>query len=271
METTKQKVGRPKKTRPSELKRDTMETLFDKLEVKDRQYYLVSDATPITYQIRSKNTRHNPLQFFDGQMSRAIRYATNQTSLFEDEQEGEVLLGTVVFEDGTLFVKKENRLLQLLLSILHPDKGVVFDELDPEAEAEEDIDEIKLKVEAQAMAFDMEIEDLEAIGRVVLRSGVDKLSSKELRRDMAIWAGSNAKEFIELSQDTDIKLRNLALRAMDFGLIGVRDDNTTLYWTDTDKVICKLPFGTRPAVGLANYFKTDEGIDVVEALSLKLS
>ena len=39
--------------------------------------------------------------------NRELRYATNQKSVFVDEQEGPVTLEHIVFEDGTLYVPKE--------------------------------------------------------------------------------------------------------------------------------------------------------------------
>ena len=66
--------------------KETHETQVDDWEVKDRTYYLNSHHTPVTYTIPSRHTRKHPLLYFDAEKieQRALRYATNQPSPFED-------------------------------------------------------------------------------------------------------------------------------------------------------------------------------------------
>lgn len=241
---------------------------------KDRTYILVSKATPITYQLRSRHTQHNPLTHFDGQFPRAMRYLTNQNEIFVDKQDDKVaVLGAVLFEDGKLTVRKENTTLQKFL-LHHPDNelngGSTFKEFDPEKVAQDELDKLEDQYEAIRTALEMDVAGLEAIGRVLFKSKVDMLNSGELKRDVVLYARNNPSKFIELANDSDIKLRNLANRAVDLKIIGIKDDNTTVFWTDTKKVIIKLPFGGNPYSSLAQYFKTDEGIEVMEAIGVKL-
>ena len=51
--------------------------------------------------------------------NRELRYATNQRSVFVDEQEGPATLKHIIFEKGFLQVNKNNPTLQKFLS-LHP-------------------------------------------------------------------------------------------------------------------------------------------------------
>ena len=97
----------------------------EKWEIKDRNYYLVNDMSPITYTLASKHTRRFPLLHFDEKegYNREIRYATNQKSVFVDEQDGMATLEHIVFENGTLHVPKEKQSLQKLLSLYHPHKN----------------------------------------------------------------------------------------------------------------------------------------------------
>ena len=81
-------------------------------EIKDRTYVLTSDGTPVNYLLNPKHSRNKPLQYFDGTRQRALRYATNQSSVFVDEQQGDVIIGRITFTDGKLVVPKENILLQ---------------------------------------------------------------------------------------------------------------------------------------------------------------
>ena len=57
----------------------TKETIAPKWEIKDRRYYLLHGAEPLTYTLGSKNSRRHPLLWFDPSKSeqRELRYATN--------------------------------------------------------------------------------------------------------------------------------------------------------------------------------------------------
>ena len=59
-------------------------------ELKDRVYKLTKDRTPLSCMIPSRNNSRNPLLYFDEAKgyNRALRYARNQKSCFEDEQDG---------------------------------------------------------------------------------------------------------------------------------------------------------------------------------------
>jgi len=244
-------------------------------ELKDKVYILLSEATPISYQLRSRHTKYSDLTYFDGQEPRALRYCTNQRDIFIDKQSDIVVLGAIVFEDGKLMVPKNNTTLQKFL-LHHPDNkengGSIFAEFDPDKKAQEDLDILEKQQEAINTAFELEISDLEAVGRVLFKSKVDNMPTGELKRDLVIYARNNPIKFMELVNDSDIKLRNLAIRAVDMGIIGIKDDNTTVYWNDkSKKVITKLPFGSNPYSSLSQFFKTDEGVEVMQSIGVKLS
>ena len=107
--------------------------------------------------------------------------------------------------------------------------------------------------------------------RTELGSSVGALSSKELKRDAYRFARKNPKLFMELSQDEDIKLRNLANRAVEQGIIMLTDDNTVFKFASNDKKILTVPFDQHPYAALAQYFKTDDGIDLMKSLTKKLA
>lgn len=241
---------------------------------KARTYILTQKATPITYQLRSRDSRHNPLQYFDGGGLRALRYLSNQKEIFVDSQNDNLaILGTILFEDGKLQVSAQDTTLQFFL-LHHPDNeingGSRFREFDPEAVAKDELDILEQQYEAIKIALEMDIADMEAIGRVLFKSKVDTMPTSELKRDVTLYARNNPVKFIDLANDSDIKLRNLANRAVDLKIIGIKDDNTTVYWTDSKEVIVKLPFGSNPYSSLAQYFKTDDGAEVMASIGVKL-
>ena len=71
-----------------------------------------------------------PLLYFDEEtgINRPLRYARNQNSPFQDEQDDNAILEPIVFEDGFLFVPKTNQILQKFLA-LHPANGSIFVEI----------------------------------------------------------------------------------------------------------------------------------------------
>lgn len=240
-------------------------------EVKDRIYILTNGRTPVNLILRSRHHLNKPLQYFDGTITRSLRFASNQTSVFEDEQYGDVTLPAIVFKDGKLVVPKEQVLLQQFLSLYHPDNGSEYEEFDPNKTAEMDIASEEEKLDAQNVVRDMDIEELEAIARVALDANVSTMTSKEIRRDMLVYARNNPSEVMDLAQDENIKLRNIAVRAVEMGIIFIKDDNRTVCWNNKTKdKIVTIPFGENVYSALGAYFKTDDGLDVLQGITNKL-
>ena len=150
---------------------------------------------------------------------REIRYATNQDSPLVDEQKGECTMGHIRFLDGSLKVPKELQNLQILLSLYHPLKGKLYEEFSAVEQAEDDLDILFLQNDAVNAARDMDIDQAEAIVRVEVGSDVGKMSSKELKRDLLLLARKNPALFIELANDENVHLRNVAIRAQEAGII----------------------------------------------------
>lgn len=129
-------------------------------EIKDRNYYLSNDLSPLTYTLASKHSRRFPLIYFDKETGeqRELRYATNQNSPFVDEQNGMVTLEHVVFRNGTLSVPKEKQSLQKLLSMYHPYRNKKYKELDTVVEATNEIEDIEIEFAALSAARDLDID-----------------------------------------------------------------------------------------------------------------
>jgi hypothetical protein len=241
-------------------------------EIKDRTYILKGNRSPITWTIQSKHTSRKPLLYFDevkGE-NKEIRYATNQKSLFVDEQDGFATLGHIIFLDGVLEAPRQMQSLQKLLSLYHPLTNVLWEEVDEAAEAADEVEVMELEIEALSLVRSLDIEHLEAIMRTELGSSVATMTSKELKRDAYRFAQNNPTLFIELSEDEDIKLRNLANRAVESGILQLTDENTVFKFPNGKKVMT-VPFDQHPYGALAQYFKTDEGVDLMKSIMKKLS
>ena len=255
----------PKVIKEEEIKKDTW-------EIKDRSYQLSLDSFPITFTLNSRHTLRYPLLWFDektGQQEE-IRYATNQNSPLVSEQKGQVTLGHVVFKDGVLHVPKEKQNLQKLLSIYHPALNKKYTELNPVAEAEDDLEYFELEAHALNSALDMDIDQAEAIIRVEVGSRVNKMTSKEIRRDLLLLAKKNPYLFLELANDDNVQLRNVAIVAAENGIIVLSQDQRTFTWGENGRKLMTVPFDENPYSAMAAFFKTDEGVQVFRSIEKRL-
>ncbi len=245
----------------------------EKWEIKDRNYYLVNDMSPITYTLASKHTRRFPLLHFDEKegYNREIRYATNQKSVFVDEQDGMSTLEHIVFENGTLHVPKEQQALQKLLSLYHPHKNKKYKELDVVKDATDDLDDLDAEFEALSTARNIELDHAEAILRVEMGSNVNRMSSKELKRDILLFAKRNPYLFLELANDENVELRNTAIKAVEANVINLSQDQRTFSWSGNGKKLVNVPFEENPYSAFAAYLKTDEGVEVFQSIQKKLN
>ena len=242
-------------------------------EIKDRTYILNGPQSPLTYKIPSKHTMRHALLWYDEETKeqREIRYATNQNSPFKDEQKGEATLGHIVFRDGSLYVKKENQALQKILSLYHPLKDKRYREVDEVVIAQDELVDLELEIDALNMARTIDVDQAEAILRVEMGSKVAEMSSKEIKRDLLVFAKKNAKLFLDLANDENVQLRNFAIKATEAGIIKLSSDQRTFMWASNQKKLMTVPFDEHPYSAMAQFFKTDEGLDIFKSIEKKLS
>jgi hypothetical protein len=237
-------------------------------EIKDRIYYLKSKRKPLSYSIRTSN-----LFWFDKEAGyeREIKYCQNQRTCFVDEMKGDQRLEHVVFRGGVLFVEKEKTVLQKFLSLYHPHKDTIFYEHKPEVIAEHQIDTLELEADAILMAREIDIDMAEAIMRVEKGSEVSKMSSKELKRDLLLFARNNPNLFLELASDDNVHLRNLGIKAVEEGILKLSRDQRHFTWGSTNRKLMTVPFDEHPYTALAHWFKTDEGMEIYSQVEKRLS
>jgi len=241
-------------------------------EIKDRIYYLKGNKSPLTLTIPGKHTRKHALLYFDptSGKQREIRYATNQDSPLVDEQKGECTMGHIRFHDGTLTVKKEQQNWQNLLSLYHRIKGKLYEEFSAVEEAEDDLDMLDLQIDALNAARNMDVDQAEAILRVELGSKVSSMSSKEIKRDLLLFARNNPQLFISLANDDNVQLRNVAIRAAEAGIINLSPDQRTFTWGSNGRKLMNVPFDENPYSAFAAFLKTDEGVEIYKSIDKKL-
>ena len=120
------------------------------------------------------------------------------------------------------------------------------------------------------LARQMDIDQMEAILRVEMGSQVSKLSTKELKRDLLLFARQNPGLFLNLAQDENIILRNFAINAREAGIIDLSPDQRTFKWASNGRKLMTVPFDENPYSAMAAWFKTDEGLEVYKSIEKKL-
>ena len=179
-------------------------------------------------------------------------------------------LGHIIFRNGNLFVEKEQSILQKFLSLYHPSNGILFSEFNAEVEAGDDLDVLEIQLQAMNGAKTMDVDRAEAILRTEYGSDVSKMASKELKRDLIVFAQRNPKLFLELASDDNINIRNLGIKAVEQGIIKLSADQRTFTWGSTGRKLITVPFDENPYSALGTWFKTDEGIEVYQTVEKKL-
>jgi hypothetical protein len=227
--------------------------------------------------IATKNTRSKPLLYEDAAKSttRALRYAENKPTPFEDEQSGQVILSPIIFEDGLLKVEKSrNNLVQFLE--LHPDNvkngGRLFKLRDFEEEAKMVEMELDIEEKARAMAREITDEQCRAIHRAVYKD-TDRLSSLAIRKDVRLFAKNNPEDFLELIEDPEVELSGIAADAMEEGLISFRKNDSEIYYNlpNNKSLITRVPKGKNAHQHLEDYLKSEDGAKAFSALEEALT
>ena len=241
-------------------------------EMKERVYLLKNNYTPLTLTIPSRHTRKHPLLFFDkvSGIQRELKYATNQDSPLVDEQKGECTLGHIIFEEGKLVVPIAKQNLQKLLSLYHPLRDRIYMEHKPEIIAEDEVEELETQIIALNAAQSMDVDQAEAIMRVENGTKVNEMSSKELKRDLLLFARNNPQLFITLANDENVGLRNVAIKAQELGIIILSQDQRHFLWGSNKRKLMTIPFDENPYSAMAAWFKTDEGVEVFKSIEKKL-
>ena len=236
-------------------------------EIKDRVYYLKGNNKPISRSIRSSD-----IYWFDEEKGheRELKYCQNQKTMFVDEMKGDQRLEHIIFRSGALFVEKSKTVLQKLLSLYHPHREAMFYEYKPKEIASDQVEVLEMEIEALISAKNMDIDTAEAIMRVELGSKVTEMSSKELKRDLLLYAKRNPLLFLELASDENVVLRNFGIRATEMRILKLSSDNRTFSWGSNNRKLMNVPFDEHPYSALAAWFKTDEGMEIYSNIEKQL-
>jgi len=265
VEPTPQVVEQPKVETPV---METPKPKKAKWELKDRMYILSSGKKPLSKMIKAAD-----IYFFDETLGyeRELKYCENQRTVFVDEMKGDQRLSHIIFRNGMLSVPREKVILQQLLSLYHPHRKSLYYEWKPQAVASNEVEVLELEIQALNAAQNLDIDMAEAVMRVEIGSKVNEMSSKELKRDLLLYAKKNPTLFLELVNDENVVLRNFGIKATEMGIIKLSSDQRTFSWGSNDRKLMNVPFDEHPYSALAAWFKTDEGMEIYSNIEKRLN
>jgi len=97
------------------------------------------------------------------------------------------------------------------------------------------------------------------------------MSSAELKRDLYLFAKNNPLLFLDLVNDENVILRNLAIKANEMGVIKLSQDQRNFTWGSTGRKLMEVPFDENPYSAFAAWLKTDEGVEVYKSIQKRIN
>ena len=240
----------------------------------DKTYRLKRAVAPLSFMIPGRGSRNKPLLYWDEEKgeNRVMRYARNQKSPFEDEQDGNAIVEPIIFQDGLLQVPRTNPVLQKFLDC-HPMNGVKYEEINLERDAEAEVEQMNLEVDALIECKSLTLDQLESMARIMLGVDPSKYTTAELRRDMLVAVRRDPEHFLHLVNDPDTKLRGKIQRFFDDNLLSFRRNKTEIWYNGptNKKKLVTVPFGQDYLAIATSYLLSDEGLDHLRALESLIS
>ena len=236
----------------------------------DKIYKLTRESAPLSLILASRHTQRFPLLWFDETTgtNKALRYARNQNSPFQDEQDDNAVLEPIIFENGFLTVKKENQVLQKFLEY-HPGKGRVYVEVDKAKEATDIVKNLNIEVDALIQARQLKVDEVENIARVIFQKDISTVTTDELRRDILVFAKNQPQDFMLLLKDPALKLNAKIQLFFDKNLLQFRNNNKEVFFNtpSNKKKMLNIPYQEDPFYIIASHFQSDDGLEALKHLS----
>jgi len=246
-----------------------------KEQYKAKSYRLKGDQEPLSYMLSSRHSQRSPLLYFDEKtgVNEPLRYARNQKSPFENQQDGNAILEPIVFEDGMLSVSKENQVLQKFLE-LHPSNGYVFEEINKERDAASELEQVEFELEAQleAKKVTTDLSKLTQVCRVLMGNAVENMTTAELKRDILVYAKNYPDDFLDTINDPMLELMDDVYQFFNLSLLTIRNNGKDVYYnlSNNKKKMLTIPFGEDPNFIVASFMRSDDGLEVYKLLKNKI-
>lgn len=236
-----------------------VETTKEEFESRDRVYQMKDGQEPVAFYIKRK------FLWFDEEAGyeREVMFTENQKTPFVDEFKGEVRPARPCFRNGVLKVPRNKVVWQKILSIYHPHVNRKYFEVDKRKEAISELDQMQLELKAQNLANSMDAKKAESIVRAHIGSRVSEMTSFEILKDLFVMAKENPQLVIDLENDDNIELRNIAAKAVEQSILKITADRRSVLWGANNQKLFNIKFDEHPLMSIVAWFKTDEGLDAL--------
>lgn len=229
-------------------------------EMKDRQYELCDGSKPISCSIPNKHTDLIPLQYTNKETKKVhiMRYATNQTSFFVENQSkelGSVLVSEIIFAFGRLNTTANDINLQQFLAI-HQYKDKLFREYDPTAASRKIVTDKKLKHKAESMMYDNSEVLNRAIASVLCEDYVPTWEEDILFERLLSEIDKDVVKFTKLSADPQLKMKGIIKSALAKGDLVYSNYR---FMNKNKEVILEVSRNDNELDAMVKYFESGEG------------
>jgi hypothetical protein len=246
-----------------------MKIQANKPAIADKVYKMKNDAAPLSFTLPSRSSKRFPLLWFDEEnnVNRPLRYAINQKSPFEDEQDGNAIVEAIVFEDGFLSVPKTNPNLQQFLHY-HPLNGVSFVEVNNEKDAAEEVEWLSFEADALIRARELSLEEIELMTRVLFNRDPSRFTTAELKRDLLVYAKRDPRGFLNVIDDSSLKSKSHIMSFFEAKLLTFRNGQKEIWFNtpSNKKRMVSVPYGEDPYEVAEQFLQSDEGIESLKML-----
>lgn len=246
---------------------------LDGFEYKNRRYEVLLNTKSVSQGIRNRSKKGSPLQYIHPVTKQpySLRLSSNQASFFEEKQSkepGSVKLRYINIIDQVLFVPASDIMLQKFLHI-HPDKGVVFRELDEVANAIEKTEKLDLSFKAENLVRALEFSAQDALARIICPSYKDGADSAIIKNDLFVTVRNHANPalVIKYAEDENLLVKGLAKTAVSRGYLRYADYR---FIDDNNVVVLEVGRNQDEWNAIAEYLQTNAGNKLREELNSKL-
>jgi hypothetical protein len=106
------------------------------------------------------------------------------------------------------------------------------------------------------------------VTRVMMGKDPSTISTKEMRRDLMVFAKNDPSGFLNCLNDPDLKMQSFVSAVFAQGLLTARNNDKEVWFStpSNKKKMLAVPFESTPLEAVCAYLKTDEGIEVMQML-----
>jgi hypothetical protein len=121
--------------------------------------------------------------------------------------------------------------------------------------------------------MELSVDQLETVARVLFGKDPSTMTTKELKRDILIFAKTKTSAFLDMLRDPLLQFQSNVQRFFDASLLTLRNNGKEVWFnTDTNKKkMMSIPFGANAVEEVSLYLKSDEGLDALKMLEISLN